>query len=108
MTNASQPRAPESATRKDKSGENSASRMNFTKARLDAEDSKRQHRQKVIWDTEEKGLCVLVSRGPKREHKATVTFRVVYYLPSHPGKPLYLSLGRYPDGEYTYPYKDEK
>ena len=40
---------------------------------------------------------MLVSRGPKHKRQATVTFRVVYYLKSQPGKPHYLALGRYPD-----------
>ena len=48
---------------------------------------------------------MLVSRGPKRQHRATVTFRVCYYL--QPGKPEYVKLGRYPDGQYVYPYKDD-
>ena len=30
-----------------------------------------------------------------------MTFRVCYYLPSKPGKPRYVVIGRYPDGEYT-------
>ena len=79
--------------------------MPFTKAKLDELLRTRPHRQSMIWDTEEKGLAVLISRGPKHKRQATVTFRVAYYLPSRPGKPLYLKIGRYPDGTYTYPYK---
>ncbi len=82
-----------------------AERIKFTKSELDGLRRTRPHRQRMIWDTETKGLSVLVSRGPKSKRQATVTFRVVYYL--RPGKPLYFKIGRYPDDEYTYPYKDE-
>ena len=82
-------------------------RMKFTAARLDALLRTRPHQQMTIWDDDKNGagLCVLVSRGPKRQHRATVTFRVCYYL--QPGKPEYVKLGRYPDGQYVYPYKDD-
>lgn len=79
-----------------------ANRVNLTTAFLDAERAKRPHRQKLIWDTVEPHLCVLVSRGPKHERRATLTFRVVYYLKTHPGKPHYKKLGRYPDGTFAH------
>jgi hypothetical protein len=83
------------------------SHMEFTKKRLDALCAVRPHKQRVYWDTAQdgKGLCVLVSRGPKGG-KATVTFRVLYYLQGT-GKPQYLKIGRYPDDSYSYPYKNE-
>src|SRR6266516_3355230 len=86
-----------------------AKRMNFTKAALDELLRTRPQRQYTKWDTgSNHGLCVLVSRGPLHERRGTVTFRVCYYLPSKPGKPRYVVIGRYPDGEYKYPYKDDK
>jgi hypothetical protein len=69
----------------------------LTKAKLDELLRSRPHRQKIIWDTKEVGLSVLVSRGPKHKRQATVTFRVVYYLKAHPGVPRYKVLGRYPE-----------
>jgi integrase len=69
----------------------------FTKAKLNELLRNRPHRQRIIWDTEEVGLSVLVSRGPKHKRQATVTFRVVYYLKGKPGVPRYKVLGRYPD-----------
>jgi hypothetical protein len=50
----------------------------------------------------------LVSRGPKHAKRATVSFRALFYLPSRPGKPHYFAIGRYPDGEFTYPWKKDK
>jgi integrase len=83
------------------SSRRAAEKIEFTKARLDELlRSGRPQRQKTIWDTKQDGLCVLVSRGPKRKRKATLTFRVVYYLKDSPGKPRYKALGRYPD-EYS-------
>jgi hypothetical protein len=82
-------------------------RMTLSKAELTKKINKRPHRQEVIWDTEEKGLSVLVSRGPKHARRGTVTFRVCFYLQGRPGKPMYVKLGRYPDGKYVYPYKDK-
>ena len=80
--------------------------MEFTKARLDhLLKTGRPHRQKSIWDTKERGLSVLVSRGPKHRRQATLTLRVTYYLKDKPGKPRYVKIGRWPDGTYTYPYK---
>ena len=67
------------------------------KARLDGLKNGRPHRQDMLWDSGEPGLCVLISRGPKHKRKATVTFRVVYYLKDRPGEPRYMKLGRYPD-----------
>jgi len=82
----------------DKGGRRAAECMDFTKTRLDdLLRSGRPHRQKMIWDTKERGLSVLISRGPKDKRQATVTFRVVYYLKDSPGKPRYFKLGRYPD-----------
>lgn len=81
-------------------------KIKFTEAVLNEKISKRPHRQETIWDAKQDGLCVLVSRGPKGKRQATVTFRVCYYL--KPGKPEYVKLGRYPDGSYTYPYKNAK
>jgi integrase len=80
----------------------------FTKAFLDGLRSVRPHQQQVIWDNKQDGLCVLVSRGPKNKRSATVTFRVCFYLKNLAGKPQYVSLGRYPDDDYKYPYKDDK
>ena len=74
-----------------------ASAEKLTKERLDALRRRRPNRQYTIWDREQTGLCVLVSPGPPQRQEATLTFRVVYYLPSHPGQPRYLALGRYPD-----------
>jgi integrase len=76
---------------------NEPERTLFTKAKLNELLRNRPHRQKIIWDTEEVGLSVLVSRGPKHRRQATVTFRVVYYLKGKPGVPRYKVLGRYPD-----------
>jgi hypothetical protein len=83
--------------------------MEFTKASLDREAraNHRPHRQRVIWDSRQDGLCVLISRGPKEKRQATVTFRVCFYLKSQPGKPQYVKIGRYPDGSYAYPYENE-
>jgi hypothetical protein len=67
----------------------------LTKALLDKKLAVRPHRQSMIWDTQVRGLSVLVSRGPKDKKQATLTFRVAYYLQSNPGKPRYLKLGRY-------------
>ena len=79
-----------------------AQRVKLTKSLLDEKLGVRRHRQAVIWDTEETGLSVLISRGPKHKRQATLTFRVVYYLKNTPGKPRYLKIGRYPDGAYSY------
>jgi hypothetical protein len=69
----------------------------ITKALLDEKLAVRPHRQSMLWDTKEPGLSVLISRGPKEARRATLSFRVVYYLKSNPGKPRYFHLGRYPD-----------
>ena len=69
--------------------------MRFTRAALDALLETRPDKQHIIWDSKEPGLSVLVSHGPKHKRQATVTFRVVYYLPSHPGKPRYRKLERF-------------
>src|SRR5262249_48790539 len=76
-------------------------RVLFTRARLDALLETRPHRQQVILDTKQGGLCVLVSRGPKHKRQATVTFRVCYYLRGNSGKPQYVKIGRYPDDNYS-------
>jgi hypothetical protein len=78
---------------------------NLKREDLDRWRSKRPLRQTIRWDKKQKGLCVLVSPGPKDQRRATVTFRVAYYLKSAPGKPKYIKLGRYPDE--TYDYKKE-
>jgi hypothetical protein len=73
-------------------------RMLFTEASLNALlRNGRPQRQAVHWDTRERGLCVLVSRGPKHARRATVTFRVLYYMKDRPGEARYFKLGRYPD-----------
>jgi len=74
-----------------------AERTFTTTKHLDKLRRTRPHRQHMVWDSEEKSLSVLVSRGPKHKRQATLTFRAVYYLPSAPGKPRYKKLGRYPD-----------
>jgi hypothetical protein len=74
----------------------------LTVSMLNAELTKRPHKQRVVWDSKQAGLCVLISRGAKNAHRATVNFRVAFYLKNIPGKPQYISLGRYPDGQYTY------
>ena len=82
--------------------------MTFTKVALDKLLKTRPQRQYSIWDSKEPHLSVLVSRGPEHKKRGTVTFRCIYYLPTAPGKPRYLAIGRWPDGAYTYPYKNEK
>jgi hypothetical protein len=83
-------------------------RMKFTAASLEGLlKSGRLHRQKMIWDTEEKGLSVLISRGPKHQRQATVTFRVVYYLKDNPGRPRYMKLGRWPERSDIQAVRDE-
>jgi len=73
------------------------SRIKFTKDVLDRRRGVRPHRQEVLWDTDTTGLQVLISRGPVHKRQATLTFRVVFYLPDKPGKPHYHRIGRYPD-----------
>jgi hypothetical protein len=80
----------------------------LTRSVLDAELRKPQEGQKVIWDTKQPGLCVLVSPGTHGRGKATLTFRTLFYLRSLPGRPHYVKLGRYPDGQCVYPYKDQR
>ena len=75
-----------------------AQKVELTKALLDEKLGIRPHRQSMIWDTKEDGLSVLISRGPKNKRQGTLSFRVVYYLKSSPGKPRYLNLGRYEKG----------
>jgi Phage integrase family/Arm DNA-binding domain len=72
----------------------------LTAKRLEELRRSRPPAQRTVWDSGATGLCVLVSPG--RGPEATVSWRVVYYLPSRPGKPHYLTLGRYPEGEYAY------
>jgi integrase len=74
---------------------NAPNRDRLTEAKLNDLLRVRPHKQEVVWD-DEYGLCVLVSRGPKNKRQATVTFRVVYYLKTEPGKPQYKKIGRYP------------
>ncbi len=82
-------------------------RLLFTKASLDRLLHSRPKEQRTIWDKKTSGLCVLLSRGPAHSTKATLTFRVVYYLRDRPGIPRYVKIGRYgdkqapkPDGSY--------
>jgi hypothetical protein len=70
-------------------------RLKFTKPQLDKLLAKKPEKQLTVWDAEARGLCVLVSPGRPSEPKATVTFRVCYYLPDAPGRPVYKKLGRY-------------
>ena len=77
-------------------GNSSPNRIKFTTAILNDLQRTRAQRQEVFWDSKETGLCVLRSRGPKNRRQATLTFRVVYYLPDQPGKPHYKVIGRYP------------
>jgi hypothetical protein len=79
-------------------------RIKLTRAELNELLKSGARRQEIIWDTEEKGLCVLRSRGPKGKHQSTLTFRVAYYLPSNPGVPRYKAIGRYP---LKYPASDQ-
>jgi hypothetical protein len=79
-------------------------RLTFTAAQLDELVKARAHRQETFWDDKETGLCVLRSRGPKNKKQSTLTFRVVYYLPSKPGMPRYKAIGRYP---VKYPKTDK-
>ena len=72
-------------------------RAHFTKELLEAKRRVRPARQAVLWDTDTTGFQVLISRGPAHKRQATLTYRVVYYLPDSPGKPRYLKLGRFPD-----------
>ncbi|MEQ1952250.1 hypothetical protein [Mesorhizobium sp. CN2-181] len=59
-----------------------------------------QGKQRTVWDTEQKGLCVLVSPKTARSPHNTVTLRVLYYLN---GKAAYLKIGRWGDREF---YRD--
>jgi integrase len=88
-------------------GANAANRINLTKTELDKLATSNHHAQKLVWDSKERHLCVLVSRGPKHAKRATVTFRVVYYLPSRPGKPQYMKIGRWPDEVFQLPWKED-
>jgi hypothetical protein len=81
-------------------------KQKFTAALLDRLRRTRPHRQYLIWDEKQDGLCALVSRGPASRRQATITLRVCFYLPSKPGVPRYIKIGRYPDGEHRY--KDAK
>jgi hypothetical protein len=72
--------------------------MKFTEAALNKLLSNgRPQRQTVYWDSEARGLCVLVSRGPKHKRQATITFRVLYYMKDRPGEARYYKIGRWPD-----------
>jgi hypothetical protein len=85
--------APAGPSHRDKAG---ANHIKFTTAILNDLQRTRAQRQEVFWDSKETGLSVLRSRGPKNKRQATLTFRVVYYLPDQPGKPHYKVIGRYP------------
>jgi hypothetical protein len=78
----------------------------LTRSLLEERLRVRPHDQETIWDTKQDGLCALISRGPASKRQATISLRVCYYLKSKPGKPQYIKIGRYPDGEYRY--KDAK
>jgi integrase len=84
-------------------GSGAAKRELFSKSVLNKLLTTRPHRQHMIWDKKEPHLCVLVSRGQRDARRGTVTFRAIYYLRNHPGKPNYIAIGRWPDGQYTYP-----
>lgn len=77
-------------------------KMKLTRPALDKLLRTCPHRQHIIWDTEQDGFGVLVSRGPADKQQATVSLRVCYYMKGKPGKPRYFKFGRYPDGEYSY------
>jgi hypothetical protein len=98
--------SPDEETKKKKKGPN---KEKLTQAILDKKQKVRPHRQETIWDDKQPGLCALISRGPADNDKrgATISLRACYYLKSKPGKPQYLKLGRYPDGEYRYKENDE-
>jgi hypothetical protein len=87
--------------------ERASNKALLTVSKLNAELDKRPHKQRVVWDSKQAGLCVLISRGAKDAHRATVTFRVAFYLKGLRGRVQYYTLGRYPDGQYVYPYKDQ-
>jgi hypothetical protein len=74
----------------------SPARVKFTKAELDRLLRTEVEGQRTIWDEKQTGLSVLVSKTRGRD-RATITFRVCFYLSSKPGKPIYQALGRYPD-----------
>jgi hypothetical protein len=83
-------------------------KMNLTRKVLADLKRDRHDNQFTVWDAKENGLCVLVSPGAEHKTESTVTFRVCYYLRNEPGKPRYLKIGRYPDGEFIAPYQDAK
>jgi hypothetical protein len=83
-------------------------KQTLTKRTLDSKQKVRPRRQETIWDEKQPGLCALISRGPEDKRGATISLRVCYYLKSKPGKPQYLKLGRYPDGEYRYKENDKE
>jgi integrase len=75
-----------------------AERMKLDRKTLDTLRSSGQpNEQRVIWDEQERGLQVLISRGGEEQRLATVTFRTVYYMADDPGRPRYQKIGRYPD-----------
>jgi integrase len=101
------------AAKEPEKGMYAARTMQFTKTELDKLTRANHHHQQVIWDEalrarHQARLCVLVSKGPKHTKRATVSFRAIFYLPSHPGKPHYMKIGRWgPHEEFTYPWKVE-
>jgi hypothetical protein len=68
----------------------------LTTAKLDKLRREPPERQRLIWDAKQDGLVALVSP------KGIVSLSACYYLPSKPGVPRYMKLGRYPDGVHTY------
>ena len=82
------------------------SREALTTKALAAIKTRGTDKQRVIWDTVQAGLCVLVSPGrnlgPEHTRQSTVTFRVAYYLPTKRGQPSYITIGRWPDGEFEH------
>lgn len=74
-----------------------ATKEKFTPSSLKALLATKPDKQITVWDEKQDGLCVLVSpgRGDKETRTPTITFRVVYYLRTVPGKPVYKKLGRY-------------
>ncbi len=89
-------------------------KIKFTKTELEKLTRSNHHSSQVTyWDTDlqarhQARLCALVSKGPKHSKRATVSFRAIFYLPSHPGRPNYVTLGRWPHGTFTYPWKTDK
>jgi integrase len=94
--------APAEVSERPESAPAKSNRTELTRAKLDALRKVRPHKPSVIWDTKVTGLAVLINRGRRDARSATLAFRTVFYLRTAPGKPVYMSIGRYPDGTYSY------